>query len=647
VLLLSPHSEAIRDDDGDPAGTPDILNEGFEVVDRSTFGFETIDETTDDTILFPGETNKAEPGVGASCLGSFYKQRGNCGSIYVQSPCGLDTIVQLYCYNQDSQTSPGTKAGSNKPGVCQIPRTKPCYADEHCRRGTYCLPTDAAPVFYTCQEASMSNSYMTENKNRANAIVEMLLIVAVGYVESLDQTRVSGAQLHAVPTLIHDPRTGAVSPYGVNVNLAQTALGVMIRSFSSTFEATVQVQKASKSGAIFVYSGDGRFLIKSVRKEEFTNFAGTSAAKIASAGGLADVVCEDRDKEWCWAAAMLQHTALMVPMLAFSSPKTSEYWLVMPAAALFRGLAISQGETLEPWGEAAYFDVKPWPAKSNARERFLWKFARMNLLPFTDSSHGEENVNHWVSLDKSIQAALELLGGDDGDDSSSSVDYSLLFEVYKPNRTVTNPGRHCVASKDCFPSRDQSGCRVLCLSIIDFLTTFNFARKIESMWKDGKFNGYNAKVKELLNCMSAPRDTLPTRKQTWATQEDGQRTSVEKVSMPVDSAWETKRYRVCLPYLEMACSEFLTQTSGCDFEGTGISPRLKFTLTTNNHAPKFCFNWLGMMNWACAKRKKTRGELVPNFWTTDSLSDARLTYGYGATSSTASMRGPFGKLPVL
>jgi len=547
-------------EEADALQAEDSQGEAIHLNDESTEAESAVDpgdgqaNPAEQRILSSLGAGTPGSGVGTSCSGVFLSSKGNCSTVSIP---GVDAVVhkvQLYCYSLDLKAKAGAKASSDAIGECRIPRRKSCLEDEQCRRGTYCLPCEQNNG-YTCQEFTQSQIHDRLHTTPPATVAAMLLHFVGNYLSSLE-TAASSQK-----SLIRDARTGAVSPYGVNPQLAISALTSLGRSFANISEATAAGKSsASKSGAAFIFSGDGRFIMKSIRESEFKVFTGQLVERIAVHARLDSATCSPEDSSWCWASHALAHTTLVVPLLALSNAKQSEYWIAMPASAPLRSLAtLHDDASSSVWGTVRYFDTKPLPAKSNARPEFLQKLPYLGFLPKQQETDAAQ-TSQWSNLEATLSKDVELLSVKTREDESL-VDYSLLFELYQPSKKVLDPGPGCISSVDCFFPEGRGRCRVLCVSIIDYLVTYGPMRRLESFVKGGKFNGYGTKVVAMLRCLF--EQALPL----------GSRVT------PVDMDFNSRLFEIpkgnilsnqalCAEYTEYACNDL--EISDCDIEDTHI-----------------------------------------------------------------------------
>lgn len=495
-------------------------------------------------------SGKRPAGLGQECLGSKRSRRGNCGSLSLPGVDGIWQVVPLYCYDLLQTETPGTKASSGNVGVCQVPRKKPCVQDDQCRRGTFCQPSE--DTGYTCQE--ISQAYLRDNlklNETAHVVSAMLVHVVDNYLAALD----TAAFTHATVGIIGDPRTGAVSPYGSNPQLAKVALRDLSTSFQQVTDATLAGKNsASKSGASFILSGDGRFMLKSIREAEYTALTAHIVEQLATAGNFASLSCTADEEPWCWAAHTMSSTLLVVPLLAFCNPKQKEYWVAMPAVAQLRGLVISRNVAHLPWGDVHYLDVKPLPAKSNARPELLKAMQKRAFLPMDESTPPEQQ-RQWINLERSLLRDIELLSVKTPG-QPLLVDYSLLFELYKPPMKVTDPGHGCLSSAECFEDHALT-CWIVCVSIIDYFVTFGPMRKLESFFKGGKFNAYGTKAIDMLSCIFG--QYLPSGTQVSEVQ-GGSGDTIFLLFQRL--TWVFGQQEVCEEYMEIACGDLKISGGG-------------------------------------------------------------------------------------
>jgi len=244
---------------------------------------------------------------------------------------------------------------------------------------------------------------------------------------------------------------------------------------------------------------------------------------------------------------------LNIPVLAFVHD--DRYWVIMPASAQLRGLAISRSvEGLQPLGAAKYYDVKPVWAKSKARPDFVQRLAELGMNPMAPAASTEMRAQ-WAALQATVDGDRDFLSRE-GSDDAPLIDYSLLFEVYAPGRRVDVRGRNCIEAPSCF-DEDPATCHVLCLSIIDFFTKFSFKRRLESWWKRFKFHNYAQKTKDLFECQFSQRFPSPET----SSANGGNLTMGPINGLPgavrvvANVRWVIGGYRVstCKPYLDMAC----------------------------------------------------------------------------------------------
>jgi len=157
--------------------------------------------------------------------------------------------------------------------------------------------------------------------------------------------------------------------------------------------------------------------------------------------------------------------------------------------------------------EVKKFDVKPKPAKSAERPAFFQHLLHHAWSPARNATkllrcNGTGEFDCWKNLEQSLNASLDFLR------KGNLVDYSLLFtfafvkeaEILKDAVIPSN----CILSMH--PGfREQVG--VLCLNIIDYLMHLDSLRKLESYFKDGKWDNYDIKMDTLFDCVGSVHRT--------------------------------------------------------------------------------------------------------------------------------------------
>jgi len=501
--------------------------------------------------------------AGSPCRGGGWLFSDGCPAEQVTDLEGKRIRVALSCLKIGSG-KPDEVVGWNEEGECFIPRGKQCDEDGQCRKGTSCV-LDAGGDAYTCQEIAAGHSFGDESADEVAAHVAVI-------IRSMAEGMLNSELLAGVraPGGFVDERSGTISPYAARPPLARQVLAEVARSFSS---ARVKGEDAaSRSGSLFVVSGDGRFLAKSVSEQEYEEFADRLVGPLARHADLANAACQPASLDACWAEAALDRTSLNIPVLAFVHD--DRYWVVMPASAQLRGLAISRSTAdLQPLGAATYYDVKPLPAKSAAREDLVQTLAALGMNPTAPAASTEMRAQ-WAALQETVAGDLEFLS-QEGSADAPLIDYSFLFEVYAPGQRVDMEGRHCLEAPSCF-GEDPAACRVLCVSIIDFFTRFTLNRWLESWWKRFKFHDYAEKAKDLFECPLSQRFPSPGGKGSDMVIKPLHDTFVEVVA----SVKWTEPYRAsaCQPYQEMACKDVVWKV----FEEEDCLPPFS--------KPRNCFN---------------------------------------------------------
>jgi len=479
--------------------------------------------------------------VGERCAGGSWLFSDGCPRERVTNLEGNTVEVALSCFRVGGR-KPDKLADWNEVGACFIPKGSQCDEDDQCRNGTSCM-LDAGGDAYTCQEVAADHMFDTATAAEVAAHVAAIIR---SMAERLSNSElVSGVR--RAPGGFMDDRSGAMSPFVAKPALAKQALAAVAKSFVS---ATVKGKDAaSRSGSLFVISGDGRFLAKSVREQEYEEFADRLIGPLARHADLAGADCQPGSSDACWAEAALNRTCLNIPVLAFVH--NDRYWVVLPASAELRGLVISRSAAeLQPLGAATYYDVKPLWAKSKARLDFMQKLTELGMNPMAQAASTEMRAQ-WAALRATVERDIDFVTRESSDDAPL-IDYSLLFEVYTPGRRVDVSGRHCMEAPSCFENNPAS-CQVLCVSIIDFFTTFTFHRWLESWWKQFKFHDYAQKAKDLLACPFSQRFPLSDGEGDGLTVTELNHSFVEvRVKVKWGKAGLHKD-STCKPYMDMAC----------------------------------------------------------------------------------------------
>jgi len=164
------------------------------------------------------------------------------------------------------------------------------------------------------------------------------------------------------------------------------------------------------------------------------------------------------------------------------------------------------------------YDVKPKPAKSTERAPLLAQLVRHQWR--LREWHG------WAELMPQLNETLALLRDE------HLVDYSPLVSFWAASasnrsagpgcepRLVGRAPRRCVLSPRCsvapagpldqddsFAFQSASGvpggtqCELACVTLVDYLMHFDWTRRIESYFKEGKWTDYDRKVSHLVQCM--------------------------------------------------------------------------------------------------------------------------------------------------
>jgi len=214
-----------------------------------------------------------------------------CPSERVTNLEGKTVEVALSCFSMGGR-KPDELVGWREEGECFIPKTSQCDEDDQCRKGTSCMLDEGGDA-YTCQEVAADRTF--DDASAAEVAAHVAAMVR-SMAESLSNSELlSDVQ---APGGFMDKRSGAMSPFVVRPALAKHILAEVAKSFAS---ATVEgTNAASRSGALFAVSGDGRFLAKSVREAEYEEFAGRLIGPLARHADLANADCQSASSDACW-----------------------------------------------------------------------------------------------------------------------------------------------------------------------------------------------------------------------------------------------------------------------------------------------------------------------------------------------------------
>lgn len=446
--------------------------------------------------------------------------------------------MQRYCYAAQANKLM-RKADSGNAGRCYIPRSKPCSEDSQCRPGTSCH----------CSGPYCNSSFTCEPRRdgspqNATDVAQMVQLLAKDLLHSLESGSIHG-------TL--DLRSGVSSPYLPCPRVAQEMFHDVRQSFAS---AEGQEHKdSSRSGATFVNSFDGLFIAKLLpRIEEWDDLVMDLAKDLSKHATL----CEGGDTSWPRVA--LGSTLLNLPVMAFIAGDTA--WVVIPAAAAVRCYAHLEGWPPKgvlgaaadakacPLGEPEYFDVKPDGAHSEQRASFLHTLAEVNFRPHGPTATERER-SEWSAI-------LQMLGRDAallGDRNPPYVDYSLLFEVYRPETldvSFTQFSLGCVVQRSG-DAEVAAGAFVVCLTVIDFFLRFDGVYKaFESVLVNDKWEDYQTKVRRLGSCVgylsSFGKATDSSSKRAEETAQIEQEQLGQPVSINEMSSYATVEWKAVSSY---------------------------------------------------------------------------------------------------
>jgi len=478
-------------------------------------------------------------GYGEPCTGAWIGHKGDCGSEVLTGPNGEEQKVQLLCYDTRPTKPAVTLAARGVRGKCFIPRNQPCTLDVQCQTATYCTPQGDGSI---CAASGLRIPVGGSETTTAESVVRLVQFLVTKLQQSIKENGV------ATIDGIMDTRSGVLSPYLANTILALQMLSALQRGFKAG--SVMGQSPSSRSGATFVVSQGKFFLAKRIRPDEYANLAADLLAGLANHCKLREADCSAASLASCWAEAVLSCTTLNVPLLAFAHEQ--EHWVVLAMSGKLRGLASSQIEwQLEPWGSAAYYDVKPLWAKSNDRNGFLRTLSELEIQPEAEDAPAGL-VEQWGTVSRTL--TRDLLWLSQGRKDRPYIDYSVLFEVYSPQRQVPVAGRNCLSASPCFQASSAEGCHVVCVSLIDYFTSLDSFRELESLVKLDKFKDYAQKARNFLECSFADHlPSLPGMQVQGALQP-----GYEVLSMTATSTVPFKtgiKPSICAAYRGLACND--------------------------------------------------------------------------------------------
>jgi hypothetical protein len=374
-------------------------------------------------------------------------------------------MIKTYCYAPIASDM-SRKAPKNKDGTCFIPREYPCDSSSQCRPGTQCLPN------------GKDQSLVCDLGNSTESILDVdatLTIVRKSLNDLLDALRKREGEFM-------DTTTGVLSPLLAATRIPLAHRLDYVQGIVSSFDTGrfKDMGATSRSGATFMFSGDSRFIAKTVRPDEYIVFANE----------LLPALCKHLPLSWTldWPKLVASSTAMNVPIVAFKNG--DRHFLILPTVNTLRQEARS---VPEDWGKPIMYDVKPLRAHSHQRADFVKWLAQSQSFPARASSP-EAIRSQWDVLFEMLKADMAFL------EAHAIVDYSLLVETYE-GKQVQKPGPQCVSLAGCF-SNTSVPCRVLCLNIIDYTLKYDNVLKVfESKVIRNKWDDYEAKAKHFAECI--------------------------------------------------------------------------------------------------------------------------------------------------
>eukprot|EP00929_Paragymnodinium_shiwhaense_P063068 TRINITY_DN31531_c0_g1_i1.p1 TRINITY_DN31531_c0_g1~~TRINITY_DN31531_c0_g1_i1.p1 ORF type:complete len:612 (+),score=26.11 TRINITY_DN31531_c0_g1_i1:38-1837(+) len=386
-----------------------------------------------------------------------------------------------YCYETclGQVTVPGCtgrKAYGFSQGRCRIARTKPCDFSVPCRPGTACVPAADGGHGRTCEScnAGLAQPAWCIELAVAEAIARL------SYINEYTQTLAS--KMKAMPEMKLEE---ALSEYRQDtLNVANTQeifrrlriepvtavdkleLGEARRSLKHI--VVMGKNGASRSGATFFKSRDGKYLVKGfARKDEYE-----SLVEIQK-----DIRSVSVERGWATETGR-RPTTLNIATFgfpAFGKEKEPAYWSVMPDA----GVAFH--EQLVSVRSVKTFDTKPLPLISEKRDEFLQYLREIDFRP---DPKDERSLTFFDTLRQDL-AYLQ---------NRDLVDYSWLVYVYDAEDSPSLP-----LDVPCF--RTSTG-RYVCFSLIDYTLTFEGClMHLESKVLGDKWERYEAKFNTYTDCL--------------------------------------------------------------------------------------------------------------------------------------------------
>lgn len=137
------------------------------------------------------------------------------------------------------------------------------------------------------------------------------------------------------------------------------------------------------------------------------------------------------------------------------------------------------------------WDVKPLPAKSKERSRFLAFLVRKRV-----------KLNEWKGWDSTgmtLRNTLRWLA------MNNLVDYSMFISAFRLSSNMTPECKIEARRNNCFkdPRCAQEGkeCNIICLTVLDYLMEYSIGRQLESTWKKRKWHNYKDKTSDFFDCL--------------------------------------------------------------------------------------------------------------------------------------------------
>jgi len=271
------------------------------------------------------------------------------------------------------------------------------------------------------------------------------------------------------------------------------SLGVsfrLIHEMADSFKVPcldLNVGEASRSSAQFAVTADSRFVIKLIDPKEMDTLQG---------------LIEDGK----YKNHLESHTSLFLPFL-YLITDDAKLPLVIMHNFHTDFAETAKGVFQDTEYEKEKYDVKPAQCKHSVeRAPLMGRLLQEHWEPVKDPalscSRGAGSIC-WTHIELMLSNDLEFLADSRRIDGLGRkmhyIDYSLIF------LTATASGEHYPAvglelPPNCAVSVHNDKTTLICVHVVDYLVEKTWKRKLESYWKDGKFEDYGEAVQDLLHC---------------------------------------------------------------------------------------------------------------------------------------------------